>query len=45
VHIIFPCLSCFIETDRFKCDVCAISNMMIDMYNIMFEMNNRGETP
>ncbi len=36
--------SSFVETDRFKCDVCDISNMVIEMYNIMFEMNNRGES-
>lgn len=45
MHIIFLCLSCFLETDRFKCGVCDVSNMVLDMYNIMFEMNNRGETP
>jgi len=32
------------EIDRFKCDVCAVPNMVIDMYNIMFEVNNRGGT-
>jgi hypothetical protein len=38
--------SCFahtvLEIDRFKCRMCDISNMMIEMYNNMFEMNNRG---
>jgi hypothetical protein len=34
--------SLFLETDRFKCGVCAVSNMVIDIYNIKFEMNNKG---
>ena len=35
----------FLETDRFKCDVCAVPNMVIEMYDIMFEMDNKGEMP
>jgi hypothetical protein len=30
------------ESDRFKYKMCFISNTMIEMYNIMFEMDNRG---
>jgi len=39
-HILFA--HTVLEIDRFKCRMCDISNMMIEMYNNMFEMNNRG---
>jgi hypothetical protein len=31
-----------LETDMFKFKMLYPSNMMLDMYNIMFEMDNRG---
>ena len=33
------------ESDRFKYEMCYISNMMLDMYNIMLGMYNRGGSP
>jgi len=41
---IFSLSFLFLEIDRVKYDMCDITNMVIDLYNIMFEINNRGET-
>jgi len=30
------------ESDRFKYEMCGISNTVIEIYNIMFEMDNGG---
>ena len=32
-----------LQTDRFKYGMCVISNMVLDMNNIMLESYNRGE--